>query len=63
MNRKNLFKSALLGIVGVLTFHSCASIPEGATAVKPFYKEKYLGKWYEIARFQNSFEKLTKVRG
>lgn len=36
---------------------SCATIPKNATAVKPFDKEKYLGKWYEIARFDFKFEK------
>lgn len=36
---------------------SCSSIPKGVTAVKPFDKEKYLGKWYEIARFDFRFEK------
>lgn len=36
---------------------SCATIPEGAEAVKPFEKEKYLGKWYEIARLDFKFEK------
>lgn len=36
---------------------SCVSIPKGATAVKPFDKSKYLGKWYEIARFDYRFEK------
>lgn len=36
---------------------SCTTIPKGAEAVKPFYKEKYLGKWYEIARLDFKFEK------
>jgi len=36
---------------------SCVAIPKGATAVKPFDKEKYLGKWYEIARFDFKFER------
>lgn len=36
---------------------SCSSIPPGATAVTPFAKEKYLGKWYEIARLDFKFEK------
>lgn len=36
---------------------SCSQIPKGAIAVKPFYKEKYLGKWYEIARFDFRFER------
>lgn len=38
-------------------FYSCATIPKGATAVKPFDKDKYLGKWYEIARLDFKFEK------
>lgn len=40
-----------------LNLASCVSIPKGATAVRPFNKDKYLGKWYEIARFDFKFEK------
>ncbi|MDD2313831.1 MAG: lipocalin family protein [Proteiniphilum sp.] len=36
---------------------SCASIPKGVTAVTPFHKEKYLGKWYEIARLDFKYER------
>jgi len=54
---KNLLKSTLLGILSIFAFNSCASIPKGATAVKPFDKEKYLGKWYEIARLDFKFER------
>ncbi|MBW7676753.1 lipocalin family protein [Chryseobacterium chendengshani] len=47
-----------LGIIGLLLFSSCSvGITEGATAVKNFNSEKYLGKWYEIARFDYKFEK------
>lgn len=38
-------------------FASCVSIPKGVTAVSSFEKSKYLGKWYEIARFDFRFEK------
>lgn len=48
---------ALLPLLAVIPFYSCATIPENATAVQPFYKEKYLGKWYEIARIDFKFEK------
>jgi len=41
----------------MLGFYSCATIPKNATAVKSFDKEKYLGKWYEIARFDFKFER------
>ncbi len=33
------------------------TIPDGAVAVSPFDKSKYLGKWYEIARLDFRFEK------
>lgn len=36
---------------------SCKTIPDGAKAVTSFKKEKYLGKWYEIARIDFKFEK------
>ena len=45
-----------MGLIGIL-FGSCSTIPEGAVAVKPFNKEKYLGKWYEIARIDFKFER------
>lgn len=56
MNRKNLLFTFLLFncMIGLL---SCKTIPSGAKAVSPFEKEKYLGKWYEIARLDFYFEK------
>ncbi|GAB1415716.1 lipocalin family protein [Paludibacter sp.] len=36
---------------------SCSSIPKGVTAVSPFNKALYLGKWHEIARFDFKFER------
>ena len=41
----------------MLGFNSCATIPKKAKAVEPFSKEKYLGKWYEVARFDFKFER------
>lgn len=41
---------ALILFTVIIGFNSCVTIPNGATAVKHFDKEKYLGKWYEIAR-------------
>ena len=45
-----------MGILGLL-FGSCATIPEGVAAIKPFNQTKYLGMWYEIARFDFKFER------
>ncbi|MFC3095178.1 lipocalin [Alteromonas sediminis] len=36
---------------------SCTSVPEGITPVDDFQVNRYLGKWYEIARFDHSFER------
>ena len=41
----------------VLGLNACAKIPEGAQVVKSFDAQKYLGKWYEIARFDFRFER------
>lgn len=41
----------------VLTILSCKTIPENAVAVKPFDLNKYLGKWYEIARLDFRYER------
>lgn len=47
-----------LGIIGLLFLNSCSvGIPAGATAIKNFDSDKYLGKWYEIARFDYKFER------
>lgn len=51
------FPIIFLIMAGFLGFSSCSTIPKGAVAVKPFDKNKYLGKWYEIARFDFRFEK------
>ena len=40
----------------------CAGIPEGIEAVEGFELGRYLGRWYEIARLDHSFERgLTNV--
>lgn len=50
---KHLLTFSLLAVL----FFSCARIPKKAVAVQPFDKAKYLGKWYEIARFDYKFER------
>ncbi len=44
-------------IISLLLFPSCASIPKNAKAVDNFEVNKYLGTWYEIARFDFRFER------
>lgn len=45
------------GIILFFGMFSCSSIPKGVNAVQPFDKEKYLGKWYEIARNDFKYER------
>ena len=40
-----------------LCFVGCSGVPEGASPVQGFTLENYLGKWYEIARLDHSFER------
>ena len=46
-----------LSIALVVFMMGCTSIPEDVTPVDNFKLEKYLGKWYEIARLDHSFER------
>lgn len=57
--KNNMKITTLLSFSFLVTlfFSACSSIPQGATAITPFEKEKYLGKWYEIARMDFKFEK------
>lgn len=57
MNMKNLIEMGFTGLIVLLTLGSCGTIPKGVRAVQPFDKEKYLGKWYEIARMDFRFER------
>lgn len=36
---------------------ACVSVPSGVTPVQNFDAQRYLGKWYEIARLDNRFER------
>nr|WP_041524374.1 lipocalin family protein [Gilvimarinus agarilyticus] len=41
---------------------SCVSTPDGVKPVENFELQRYLGKWYEIARLDHSFEEgLTQI--
>lgn len=41
----------------LLTVSACTGLPEGVTPVGNFNVKQYLGKWYEIARLDHSFER------
>ncbi len=54
---KTTIKFFIILFVSFTSLSACAGIPKGAEAIKPFDAQKYLGKWYEIARFDFQFER------
>lgn len=46
-----------LSILFFIFLFGCTGIPENVKPVNNFKLEKYLGKWYEIARLDHSFER------
>ena len=44
-------------ILGCLLLTSCLSVPEGVVPVNNFVLDRYLGRWYEVARLDHSFER------
>lgn len=51
-----------LSLLLSLLFTGCVGIPENVKPVDTFNVHSYLGKWYEIARLDHSFERgLTRV--
>ena len=49
-------KKLILG-VALLFLSGCLGMPKSVMPVKEFELDKYLGKWYEIARLDHSFER------
>jgi apolipoprotein D and lipocalin family protein len=46
-----------IALLLVLLLMGCYRTPENAQPVQSFELERYLGKWYEIARLDHSFER------
>ncbi len=47
----------LIMIFSLFGLWSCSTISKNAEAVKSFHVDKYMGLWYEIARFDFKFER------
>jgi len=47
----------VLSTLGVLVLTGCLGMPESVTPVTNFDVNRYLGKWYEIARLDHPFER------
>jgi apolipoprotein D and lipocalin family protein len=57
MKKRTLVGLVLLATAALVAYKSQIAIPKGAVAVKPFFKEKYLGQWFEIARMDFKYER------
>jgi len=51
------FKSLFMAIAGIIGLTACAKTPPSTNAITGFELQKYLGTWYEVARFDHSFER------
>ena len=54
-----MFKKLIFAIVSgffLTSLLGCTGVPENVTPVDEFELPRYLGKWYEIARYDHSFE-------
>lgn len=47
----------LLLITSALLLSGCLGMPQSVRPVTDFQLNRYLGKWYEIARLDHSFER------
>lgn len=57
MKNRNAFIYLSLLSAAFMALQSFKKIPNGVEAVKNFDQQKYLGKWYEIARLDYKWEK------
>lgn len=55
MNKFKLISFLLVLLLALLS--GCTGIPDGIEPVSDFDLQRYLGKWYEIARLDHSFER------
>jgi len=50
-------KTVCLAALLALGLAGCLGVPQGAEPVRGFELDRYLGKWYEIARLDHPFER------
>ncbi len=57
MQRTALHRAVITLIMAPLLLAGCTGMPAGVEPVGGFELDRYLGKWYEIARLDHSFER------
>jgi len=56
-NRRDHAQMRHILILAAALLAGCAQVPDGVQPVGSFDAERYLGKWYEVARLDHSFER------
>jgi len=51
------FQARVLTLVVIAFIAGCVGVPEGIEPVTGFQVERYMGRWYEVARLDHSFER------
>jgi apolipoprotein D and lipocalin family protein len=54
---RGLFHARILVLVAIAVSAGCVGVPEGIEPVTGFQVERYMGRWYEVARLDHSFER------
>jgi apolipoprotein D and lipocalin family protein len=57
MVMRTLFHARVLVLVAIAFTAGCVGVPEGIQPVTGFQVERYMGRWYEVARLDHSFER------
>ncbi len=57
MKRNHLILNLILIAGSMFLINACSTLPKGAVIVKKFEVNRYLGKWYEIARLDFRYER------
>ncbi len=52
-----LFYRLVITVLTAVLLTACTGLPQGINPVSGFDSERYLGRWYEIARLDHSFER------
>ena len=55
--KRTKFLSTAIAVIASLFLGACTGTPPGVQPVADFQLDRYLGKWYEIARLDHSFER------
>jgi apolipoprotein D and lipocalin family protein len=52
-----LIHARVLVLIATAVIAGCVGVPEGIEPVTDFQVERYMGRWYEVARLDHSFER------